>query len=142
MAKRQKPQRHPGPWEWLCASAAAEGIDIQNLSLSAAADCALRHLERRRHASLPLTPGAVDLAARLIQLQGEWAVSGASSAAPFLERAHARARARLLADRYTAGQHARSRLGTIPAEPAEPKPEPDVTLYDLVRLCRSLGPNK
>jgi len=74
------------------------------MSLSDAAYCAVSHLERQRDAGLPLTPGAVDLVSRLAHLQGELAVSGASSAQPLLERAYARARARLLADRYAAGQ--------------------------------------
>ncbi len=32
-----------------------------------AADCILRHLERRRDGGLPLIPGAVDLASRLLE---------------------------------------------------------------------------
>ena len=115
--------------------AATESLDLTGMSLFEAAQCAVSHLEHRRDAGLPLNPEAVKLASLLARLEGESAVSGASTGDLFLERAYARDRARLLADRYAAGLRVWSRRPEIP----EAEPEPAWTLYDLIRLCESLA---
>jgi hypothetical protein len=89
---------------------------------------------------LPLTPGTVAIASLLVRLQGEFAVSGAVSADPFLERAYARTRACLLAARYAGGFEVWTRPGSLQAE-LEPEPRPEMALFDLVRLFESIFPD-
>jgi len=103
MPKRARLLDRPNAWAWVCDVAATEGLDLTRMSLFEAAQCAVSHLEHRRDAGLSLNPGAVKLASLLARLEGESAVSGAPSGDLFLERAYARDRARLLADRYAAG---------------------------------------
>jgi hypothetical protein len=53
-------------WFWLSHLAAAEGIDLQRLSLAEAADRAISQLEHQGDAGLPLRPGTVQLAVLLV----------------------------------------------------------------------------
>jgi hypothetical protein len=123
---------------WLSHLAAAESIDLERMSFAEASDRAVSQLEQQRDAGLPLRPEAVHLAALLVRIEGERVVAGASSAAPFIERAYALDRARLLAERYAEGQRVWTRPQMpLPEPELEPEPEP-VTLYDLVRTCESL----
>ncbi len=126
---------------WLCTLAAAQDIDLQRLSLSEAADCAISHLEYQRDTGMPLIPATVQLASLLVRLEGEALLSDASSTEPFIERAYARTLARWLATRLEASLRVWTRPGILPLEP-EPEPElpSETTVYDLIRLCESINP--
>jgi hypothetical protein len=133
--KRRTSPDYPDAWAWLGDLAAAEGIDLERMSLSEAADRAVSRLEQQRGKGLPLTLGTVELAAVLVRLQGEFAVSDASSADPLLERAYAHTRARMLAARYADGLEVWTRPGSLA------EPEPETTLFDLVRVFESIFPD-
>ena len=141
MPKRRKHPDLSDARSWLSHLAAAEGIDLEHLSLAEAVDRAVSQLEQQRDAGVPLRPGAVQFAALLLRIEGQMVVAGASSAEPFIERAYALDRARLLAERHAAGQRVWTRpeipLPGMEPDP-EPEPEPAVTLYDLIRICESL----
>ena len=127
----------PMPGSWLARRAAAAGIDLHQISLTEAADCAVSRLEEQRDAGLPLSPETVQLAALFVRLAGEWIASSASSAEPFVERAYLREWARLLTERHAANQQVWTRPPIPEPQPErEPEPEPMVTLYDLVREFR------
>ena len=137
MPKRPGSPDYPDAWAWLCDLAAAEGIKLERMPLTEAADCALSHLERKCAAGLPPAPGSVQLAALLVRLQGELALSGAASDDPILERAYACARARMLAARYAHSLQVWSRPEFPQAEP-ETEPEPALTLFDLISQCQTI----
>ena len=90
------------------------------MTLSEAADCAVARLEHQRDCGLPLNPRTVQVAALLVRLEGELVASGASSAKPFAERAYARERARLLAERHASAQRVWTRSG-IPEKNQNPQ---------------------
>lgn len=70
-----------------------------------------------------------------MRFQGEFVVSDASSADPLLERAYAHTRARMLAARYADGLEVWTRPGSLA------EPEPETTLFDLVRVFESIFPD-
>jgi hypothetical protein len=139
--KRRKRPDLSDARSWLSHLAAAEGIDFERMSFAEAADRAVSQLEQQRDAGLPLRPETVQLAALLVQIEGEMVAVGASSAELFIERAYALDRARLLAERHADGQRVWTRP-PVPHFELEPEPEPEsepaVTLYDLIRTCESL----
>jgi hypothetical protein len=138
MPKRRKRPQQPDGWSWLCRLAAAEGINLQRMSLAEAADRAVSKLEHQRDASLPLRPQTVQFAALLVRLEGKTAASGATSAEPFVERAYARVRARRLREQYEAGWQVHTNPGALPQD--EPEPEPEwVTVYDLSCQAQSIA---
>ena len=124
---------HTDAWSWLCGLAASERISLQTMTLSEAADCAVARLENQRDCGLALNPRTVQVAALLVCLEAELVASGASSPVPLAERAYARERARLLAERHATAQSVWTRSG-IP----EKEPEPEVMLFDLVSVCKSV----
>ena len=141
MAKRRLRPDLSGAQSWLSHWATAEGIDFERMSLAQAADRAVSLLEQQREVGLPLRSETVRLAALLVRMEGEMVVAGASSPQPFIERAYALDRARLLGERHAAGQ----RIWTRPAISfLEPEPEPEaepttlMSLYDFIRTCESL----
>lgn len=110
--KPMKHLDHPNAWSWL---GAAEGIELEGISLAQAADRAVSQLERRRDAGLPLHLAAVQLAALLVRLEGEMVAAGATSPEPFIERAYARARAVRLGEQFEAGLRTRTKCRRLAA---------------------------
>jgi len=137
--KRRKRPEPADAWSWLRHRAAAVSIDLRQMSLTEAAHSAVSRLEAQRDAGLPSSPEAVQVAALLVRLVGEWVAWDVSSAEPLVERAYVREWARWLAQRYAANQRVWTRPSTpkpLPPKPVpqpEPEPEPMVTLFDLVR---------
>jgi hypothetical protein len=115
-------------------------------SLPDAADCAVAHLERQVEAGSEPTPEAVRLASLLVGLAGEWAVSGAVSAHPFIERAFYHDLAGTLANHYQAGLGGSVPTRT-PARIAQPQSAPGpatedrATIYDLLFRLNSILEN-
>lgn len=136
----------PDPWVWLGLQADEAGVEFGGSSLPDAADCAVAHLERQVEAGLEPTPEAVHLAALLVRLAGEWVVSGAASARPFIERAFFRDLADRLADHYQAGLGSRAPNRT-PTRIAQPQPPPKpatedrAAIYDLLFRLNSILEN-
>ena len=124
---------HTDAWSWLCGLAASERISLQTMTLSEAADCAVARLENQRDCGLALNPRTVQVATLLVCLESELMASGASSAVLSVERAYVRERARLLAGQHAAAQSVWTRI-RIP----EKEPEPEVMLFDLVSVCKSV----
>jgi hypothetical protein len=87
-------------------------------------------------AGLPLPSQTIQFAALVALLEGEMAASAATAAEPFMERAYARDRTRLLAGRHAAGLDA-SEIPLLPELEPKPELEPVVTLSDLIRTCAS-----